>query len=200
MSTNETIQIEEFKSLRDEMLKWQERRFEVLKISLLTSSAVVTGAVAKSDVWDWPVAVAAVFFILGISSRLIRTFSIYTATGGSYLEVFFRSEWESRNRKRVSDYTEPSAKIPTLNETLCIVHIGIGLSSLVICYLLAGPSSWRTILFALLPSSIFFFTNLVKLYKNSYPRESLVTSWMKVKEAHAGPVVDYGKYEMNRYM
>jgi hypothetical protein len=196
------IRIEEFKSLREEMLKWQERRFEVLKIALLTSSAIVTGSIAKSDAWESSLAIAAVLFVLGISARLIRLFATFTAAGGSYLEVFFDSEWEKRNRLRLSmRYSNKElSSIPTLNQTFTWVLFGIALVSAVVCYSLAKKPSLFSVFFVLVPAALFFLVNAYYLYNKSYPRKELVDRWLALSGTEIGEFLKFNNYQMSRRM
>jgi len=191
------IEIEEFKSLRDEMLKWQERRFEVLKIAILAASAIVTGALAQADKWEWSIASACILLVLALSARMIWLFGTYVSAGGAYLEVFLDSRWERRNRQRLS--TKPT---PTLNSTLALVHGAIGIISTFICVHFNRASSSLTLLFLWFPSLGVLSWGLYRLAYRSYPRSEFAKQWLVVKQNdsastfEASTSFDYSGYKI----
>lgn len=167
---------EEFKSLRDEILKWQEKRFEIMKAACVGLGVVVGGAVAQKNIWDWTLAVSAVHVILALAAHLTRTCSYFTTMGGAYIEVFLGGQWDAH-----SSAFRKKASVPQLNRVIAFIYLALGLTSNIICFTLCARNPFGPLTLLWLVSGIIMLGSLIFLAKKSYQRDEIVNYWKEVK-------------------
>jgi hypothetical protein len=167
---------DEFNALRDEILKWQEKRFEVLTAACLGLGAAVGGAVAQKQTWDWSLASSAVHVILALAAHMTCTCGYFTTMGGAYMEVFLNSQWEARNRA-----FRKKTSVPQLNRAIALIYFALAVTANIICYTLCArnPPSQLTILWAV--TAIALVVSLIRLAFRSYPRDKLVNYWKEIQ-------------------
>jgi hypothetical protein len=173
-------QVEEFRTLREEILNWQSKRFDILKLSILALTIVVGGAVAQSDKWQWALSSSCVFVILGISAYLTWLFSVFVSVGGAYIEVFLEGDWDRRNRQ-----LRITTKVPKLNDVFTVIYLVLAIIANVICYVRCLATSISLLLLLWLPTLLGFLYCLFILKFKSYPRSKSVERWIRVKHGES---------------
>jgi hypothetical protein len=167
---------DEFNALRNEILNWQEKRFEIIRAACLGLGAVVGGAVAQKQTWDWSLASSAVHVILALAAHMTCTCGYYTTMGGAYIEVFLNGNWEARNRA-----FRKKTSVPQLNRAIALIYFSLAVTANIICYTLCArnPPSQLTILWAI--TAIAMVVSLIRLAFRSYPRDKLVNYWKEIQ-------------------
>jgi predicted membrane channel-forming protein YqfA (hemolysin III family) len=185
---------DEYKALRSEMLKWQDRRFDLLKISI----SVVTGLlgfkliVEKFDASSssgalWPLISVVLLLYLAGANLLTWYAGVANSKIAAYVEVFHEAKestpsskrWEGRLRWLKSQGLDPH----NLNRWITVVYVVLGVVSVVLPYAAADfarPSSWLFI--ALVISAVPFLITVVLVARYSYPRDDFLKHWRKLQE------------------
>ena len=136
----------EYEILREEIIKWQDRRFELLKISI----TVVTGLLgfklvtehfssAASNNVVWPYISAVLLLFLAATNLLTWYCGLANVKIASYLRVFHEAnefttgqmQWESRLKRFDMSYLSYLDK-KNLNFWLAIVYFVLGIISVII--------------------------------------------------------------------
>ena len=181
----------DIESLRAEMLKWQDRRFDLLK----HSTGVVTGLLGfsllfekggNSSVSVWPLVSAMLLLYLSGANLLTWYSGIANTKLGAYLKVFHEeqategatSRWEGRLAILKKKHLDPH----NLNLWITVIYMVLGLVSIVLPYaathFTAPECSW---LIVLLVCAAPFMGTLILVAKFSYPRDRFVSYWQIVK-------------------
>jgi hypothetical protein len=183
----------ELQSLRAEMLKWQDRRFDLLK----HSTGVVTGllgfkliaeqsGVVVSAASAWPLISAVLLLYLSAANLLTWYAGIANSKLASYIKVFHEDShtennaprWESRLASLKRKGLDPQS----LNLWITVVYFVLGLVSVALPLTSAGFATpdklWLAIL---LISSVPFLATLVLVAWYSYPRQRYEAHWLQLK-------------------
>lgn len=183
----------EYSSLRREMLRWQDRRFDLLKLS----TSVVSGLLGfrlvmlRFDEGDsarvlWPLISSVLLLYLAGTSLLTWYAGVANSKIASYIKVFHDNlggssdltHWESRLAALKSSGQDSG----NLNRWIVVVYVTLGVVSVVLPYAAAGfaaPGPW---LYALAVCAAPFLATIVLVACYSYPRERFENMWIGLRE------------------
>ena len=176
----------EFQAVRSEMLKWQDRRFDLLK----HSTGVVTGLlgfkliVEKSGLADttapvWPLISAILLLYLSAANLLTWYAGVANAKLGMYLKVFHDDQWESRLALLKEKGLDPQH----LNRWIVVVYLVLGLVSVILPLASSGFTAPHCLsLVTLLACSIPFVLTLALVHWCSSPRKLYEDRWSQLRQ------------------
>lgn len=168
----------EYESLRQETLQWQSRRFDIMAGSIVGTTAMLGWIVSSPNTWSWAIAAIIPLSFLSCACFLNCLFNRAIAMIGTYLEVFHIGKWNNRMRQFKTDQ---QAKIMTMTNGFLLIYFILGVISVTISYVVCSKvtTSIEFIFLALI--CLLFILALVFLSKYSYPRESFILRWEKIK-------------------
>ena len=183
----------EYEALRSEMLKWQDRRFDLLKLSI----SVVTGLlgfkliVEKFDASSsggtlWPLISAVLLLYLAGANLLTWYAGVANSKPAAYVKIFHEAKeltphpmrWEGRLQWLISNGLNPHS----LNCWIAVVYVVLGVVSVVLPYAAADfapPGAW---LYGLVICAVPFLITVVLVAGYSYPRDDFEKHWRKLQE------------------
>jgi hypothetical protein len=185
---------EEYQALRAEILKWQDRRFDLIKISI----SVVTGLLGLKFIFDnpgvpgssgtlWPLISSTLLLYLAAANLLIWYAGVSNSILAAYVKVFHEENestsvhWETRFSKL--------KKRHNVNHWIAVLHSALAIICVVLPYAAARgfvpPSPWLLGLVAG-SAAVFLATMLVVMFF-SYPREHYETNWRKLRDEEKKP-------------
>lgn len=192
------IREKEYASLRDEVLKWQDRRitFSQIAITLVT---VYTGYMLKdqkdqSTNLTWPMVSIFPLLILSITIHINKIFELFQIRGAQYLRAFYGSIWEeeiqnvslSKQEKKNKKSEKNKRQIPRVgyNRSMAIVYFFIALTSTFVfaSKFHSTPSLLIAIFFAV--TGVVFLSMCVILarFDTNCERNELFKKWMDIKD------------------
>jgi hypothetical protein len=182
---------EEYQALRAELLKWQDRRFDLLKISisvvtsllglkLIVDKLEVSGASGKL----WPLISSTLLLYLAAANLITWYAGVSNSILGAYIKVFHEERespsvrWETRldalKAKGHIHYNVNQwiAALQSVLALICFVFPYAGAS-------FAPPGSWLWAFVA--GSAAVFLATIILLVLFSYPREHYETYWREIR-------------------
>jgi len=181
---------DEYKALRDEIIKWQDRRFDVLQfsISLVTALLGLKLVVDNPSINEvWPLISIVLLLYLCTANLLTWYAGDANARLAAYLQVFHETpaaaasgfRWETRLQKFTDN---KKANKLNVNTYIAGIYGVLGSASVVIPgfpaeYSLSG--NWISVFLPVL--FILFLTTVVLLARSSYPREVYKTRWEDIQ-------------------
>jgi hypothetical protein len=184
----------DLESLRAEMLKWQDRRFDLLKHSTGVVTALLgfklvaenSGATALSTS-TWPLVSALLLLYLSASNTLTWYAGVANSKLAAYIKVFHEvsstGEASPRWETRLSLLKRSGLDPQNLNRWITLVYLILGLVSVVLPFASAGfaypDNVWLTVLLVCIVPFAITLT-MVALY--SYPREQFELDWKKLQQ------------------
>jgi hypothetical protein len=180
------------------MLKWQDRRFDLLK----HSTSVVTGllgfkliaersGIAESTASVWPLISAVLLLYLSAANLLTWYAGIANSKLAAYIKVFHKGSgdesdsprWESRLAILKKKGLDPQS----LNLWITVVYLVLGLVSIALPFASSGfATPYISWLIALLVCSVPFVATLVPVAWFSYPRQRYEANWLQVQRDEQG--------------
>src|SRR5262249_4637530 len=128
----------EYESIRAEILKWQDRRFDLLKLSI----SVVTGLLGLKLILDatgsWPIISSLLLLYLAGANLLTWYAGIANSKLSAYVKVFHEGQespsipmgWETRLAKLKTKGLDPQ----NLNRWIAVVYAVLAIISVVLPY------------------------------------------------------------------
>jgi hypothetical protein len=185
------VMSEEYGALRAEILRWQDRRFDLLKISI----SVVTGLLGLKLIFEvsgssgtlWPFVSSTLLLYLAAANLIIWYAGVSNSILAAYVKVFHEENestsvhWETRFSKL--------KKCHNLNHWIAVLHSALAIICVALPYAattgLAGPSPWLLGLVA--GSAAVFLTTMFVVMFFSYPRERYETDWRRLRDEEKKP-------------
>ena len=183
----------EYESLRAEILKWQDRRFDLLKLSI----SVVTGLLGLKLIFEkldapgssstlWPLISSILLLYLAGANLLTWYAGVANSKLSAYVRVFHEGQestsipmgWETRLAKLKTKGLDPQ----NLNWWITIVYAVLAIISVVLPYAatsFAPPGLW---LYGLAVSSAAFLATIILVVRFSYPREHFEACWRQLRD------------------
>ncbi len=180
---------EEYEAVRPEMLRWQDRRFDMLKLSitlvvgLLGLKLLTPGSLA--DVWPF---VSSVLLLYLAAANLLTWYAgIANSKLAAYIVVYFEQAglaeksfaWESRLTALKKEKLDPY----NLNICMSIIYVGLALVAGVVPYATSGftpptcAAGWALVVSA----ALFTVSGYLAAFK-AYRRETYEGHWKTVKQ------------------
>jgi hypothetical protein len=186
---------EEYQALRAEILKWQDRRFDLVKISIsvVTSLLGLKLIVDKLETPDpngdlWPLISSILLLYLAAANLIAWYASVSNSILAAYIKVFHEEgesttlRWETRLQKlRGKGYSRHN-----MNHWIAVLQSVLAIICIVFPYAaasFASPSLW--LLGLIVISSAAFLTSLILVVLFSYPREKYEKSWRELRDGEA---------------
>jgi hypothetical protein len=128
---------EEYEAIRAEMLEWQQRRIDVLKISTALIAGLLGLKILSTDTltWAWPYLATTLLLFLAASVLLTWYAGEANRKLASYVRVFFEDKpladsyrWETR-LKLLNDFFHPRIN---LNFILVVVYATLAIASVLL--------------------------------------------------------------------
>lgn len=186
---------EEYEALRAEILKWQDRRFDVLKLSI----SVVTGLLGLKLIFDklegpgsggalWLLISSTLLLYLAAANLLIWYAGVSNSILAAYIKVFHEEKastsvhWETRldKLKAKGQYRQ------NVNQWIAVLNTALA----IICVVVPGaaasfelPSLWFLGLVA--GSTAVFLATIVLVALFSCPRAHYETRWRSLRDEEA---------------
>lgn len=189
---------DEYTAIRAEMLRWQDRRFDLIKhstsvvTSLLGFKLVIsTVSSAATGVDHWPLVTALLLLYLSSINVVMWYCGRANAKLAAYLIVFHESQladrptgrWEGRLNSLKSKRRDRG----NLNTWLTLIQAVLGLLSIVLPWATASFSKphdpWIGLAIA---AGMAFLATLALVNGTSYPRDAYRAYWSSVREEEIG--------------
>lgn len=174
---------EEYVSLRDEVMKWQDRRIAISQIAM-TLVVAYTGYMVSKDSNEislsWQVVSILPLSILSVTMHITRLFDLFTLKAAAYIAVFYESAWE-KHTTRIS-FSNGILKIG-YNKSMAIIYFIIAFSSIVV-FFQRFPNSFfskETILFIVFVILFLFLFFTLFAFNTKKEKGDLIKEWTDIK-------------------
>ena len=166
---------DEYATLREEILHWQTRRFNVLTAVLIVIPATLGWIVSNPDKLSWPVASIFPLLFQACACHLTWLFSFNGIVIGTYLETRCNSQWEKS--RRLIDAKYP---MPHLNTSLSLLYLVLAAFSVgVPAMLCEKPPTFGSVVFFAI-ALLTFIVLLLRMALKSYQRDLMIERWKNV--------------------
>lgn len=186
---------QEYESLGAEILKWQDRRFQLIEISIgLVTAIIGLDLVMKPSTPEhWPLISSVLLAFLSSAGLLTWYAGRANSKLSAYLKVFHEAEelapealrWETRLQK----LKEKGLDRYNVNHWITVIFIVLAGISVLLPYIassLSTPTGWPLAL--LLIFAALFVGSAILVSAFSYPRESYEARWRQLQrgeQSHA---------------
>lgn len=173
---------QEYGALRDEIMRWQERRFIVIGATIPLASAVAGIIATKPTACSWATASALLLAFLAASMCLLRQFARFNSVIGSYLEVFHANPWERRMR----EFRKGSSRYLELNTFIAVLFLLLaGLWTLILFAICTKPPRILEIVTLCVVVLAYAYCNWLLAFR-SYPRLASFKLWQQIQADECG--------------
>jgi hypothetical protein len=186
---------DEYDTLRAEMLKWQDRRFDLLKISIglvtaLLGLKLVVEHPSKGEIW--PLVSSVLLLYLSGANLLTWYAGVANSKLAAYIKVFHESDdgtvpgyrWENRLQRLKEKGLDPQ----NLNIWITVVYLALAVLSVAIPYATSGSSHSGPGIHSVLPvAGLLFIASAILVVCFSYPRKRYENHWDEIKKEEKGP-------------
>ncbi len=172
------------------MLKWQDRRFDLLRISIglitgLLGLKLVVEYPSKGDIW--PLVSSVLLLYLSGANLLTWYAGVANSKLAAYIKVFHESDvgstpayrWESRLQRLKDKGLDPQ----NLNIWISVVYVALAVLSVAIPFATANYSTAAPGICTFFPvSALLFVASAILVILFSYPRARYEAHWREIQE------------------
>lgn len=174
---------EEYVSLRDEIMKWQDRRIFVSQLSM-TLVIAYTGFLISKDTNEINLSSQILSIltlsILSVTMHVVRLFELFGLKAAAFTAVFHKSIWE-KNTTRIS-FSDGILKFG-YNKSMAVAYLIIAFSSVIILFrkFPCPLYTYETIVFIL--STVLFAITFLRLFlfNTHNKKEELIKLWRNIR-------------------
>lgn len=174
----------EYSSLRDEILKWQDKRitFSQIAITLVTAYTGYMLSIKKDEVngLSWQIVSIFPLLILSITMHINKVFELFQLRAAAFLAVFHSSIWEieigkvslSKGRWRIG-----------YNKSMAIVYLLVSISSTLVFIPKYSKTfyTWETVAFGVFVLIFLLVFKVLFTFGTKDERRKLIEEWTKIK-------------------
>lgn len=179
---NMDIKEKSYESLRNELIRWQERRYLIFSTSIVFVTALIGWFVTGEKNLEFTIAAILPHILILGASLLTRNTSLYSTKIGTYISVFYEDIWEI-NQAPFSKKTW----IWSTNLIFALFYLGISIISTIILYKISDSTVdvEQAVFWILILISGLNLWSIIYLAFRSYPREKYLKLWTEIKNASA---------------
>ncbi len=172
----------EYSSLRDEILKWQDKRitFSQITITVVIGYTGYMLSLKKDEILELSWQIVSIFplLILSITMHVNKIFELFQLRAAAFLAVYHDSVWENEIGKMSF-----SKRRIGYNRSMAIVFLSIAVSSTLV-FISKYPKTlltWETIAFVVF--LVIFLLVFIALFTfgTKDERKKLIAEWTKIK-------------------
>jgi len=176
----------EYSSLRDEIMKWQDRRIVFSQIAL-TLVIAYTGYLVSKDIKEvsalsWQVVSILPLLILSITIHITKLFELFQVRAAAFLVIFYDTNWEKNvGEKGVSLST--GTWTLGYNKSMAIVYLIVALGTIFI-FTQKYPTSFsllETIVFSIVAIAFLVVVLRLFMFKSTEKKKEFLEGWRQIK-------------------